>query len=139
MPTVTTGAAESGAMTTRKPLANILLSIAICGPFTLASPYFLPSFLVQSGVHSTWKSFVPDFVKARAQRGDSIARTRGDIPAENYEALPDVRRRHRNLRVQAVQSMRRAGRAFRNYRAPGVLREVESARLRGASRRWTSS
>src|SRR5215471_9432907 len=128
MPTVTTGAAESGATTTRKPLPRILFSIAICGPFTLASPYSLMLFLLRFAKYPTLLACVPDFAKAHAPR-DGLAVHRLFALHPGLCGAPlDAWQSRKNRHGRVGQSKRHAGLPFQNYRAPAASTEATHGR-----------
>src|SRR5437016_5535671 len=132
-PTVTTGAVESGAITTLNPFASVVLSIAICNRFTRCplSPLFLVSLPENSFlIRPTYRRYL---VRARALPDDLALHRHAQILWVILEVHPHALAPPYNLHERAAPSTRLVAPASRNSPEPGASGATMPARLRSAS------
>src|SRR6266403_1113898 len=133
MPTVTTGAVESGATTTCSPFASLVLSIPIWSRFTRCPLSLLLLVSVPQNSFPARPTSRRDLGKAHERLADSASHKPAQIPAANSEVHSNGRVRFCNPRERAGRSTPCEAPTSQNSPAPGGSKAIARARLRCAS------
>src|SRR5580698_7484217 len=120
-------------MTTFNPLASVVLSIAICGCFTLVPPSLLPLTFCLQQLSPNLPAWRQNSEPEPARRADSPPRKPARIPKASPSWPPCAPPPHHNLPARAALSKQRAAPAVQNCPAPGASVAEARALLRAAS------
>src|SRR5580658_1040435 len=120
-------------MTTFNPLGSVVLSIAICGCFTLVPPSLLPLISCSQQPSPNPPAWRRNPEPEPARRADSPPRRPARIPQAYPSSPPCASPTHHNLPGRAALSTPRVAPAFQNFPAPGASAAEAPELLRAAS------